>query len=51
LGEYDPVYNYTPYIKFRRHVTHTYGIEDAEVVKVWQIYADVIKDKYVYKNK
>jgi len=51
LGEYDPVYNYIPFIQFKRHVSYTYGIEDAEVVKVWQIYVDVIKDKYVYKNK
>lgn len=51
LEEYDPAYNYTPYIKFKRNVTHTYGIEDVEVVKVWQIYVDIIKDKYVYKNK
>jgi hypothetical protein len=51
LEEYDPVYNYIPFNQFKRHVSHTYGVEDVEMVKVWQIYVDIIKDKYVYKNK
>jgi hypothetical protein len=51
LEEYDPVSNYIPFNQFKRYVSHTYGIEEVEVVKVWQIYVDIIKDKYVYKNK
>lgn len=51
LEEYDPVSNYIPFNQFKRYVSHTYGIEEVEVVKVWQIYVDVIKDKYVYKNR